>query len=372
MPSKYISMSDSFNFKISPGIEDLKPYLTGKAKSTLERELKIFNSIKLASNENPLGMSSLAVKAIKGEISDLSRYPDGNAYSLREKIMERHSVNANQITIGNGSNDVLDMIAKVFLYPMRESIFSQHSFAVYYLSSMSAGATLKIAKAKEYGNDLDEMLRLVNKNTGVIWIANPNNPTGTWLTKAALFDFIKKIPKDVVVVVDEAYFEYVLEDEYPDSSLWVNDFPNLIVTRSFSKAFGLASLRIGYGLSSPKITDLLNRVRQPFNCNSFAQAAATASLGDHEFIEKSVILNKNGLLQLTDGFKKLGLEFIPSVGNFLTIKIGEKVNEINDGLQKEGIITRPVDNYGLKGFLRVSVGLQEENAKFLRSLEKVL
>jgi histidinol-phosphate aminotransferase len=278
------------------------------------------------------------------------------------------------ITIGNGSNDVLDMIARVFLYRGRESLFSEHAFAVYPLSSMAVGAELRIAAARDFGHDLAAMASMIGPLTGVVWIANPNNPTGTWLRKDELYGFIADVPRDVIVVVDEAYSEYVrpLHDDYPDSSRWLAEFPNLIVTRTFSKAYGLAALRIGYGVSHPDVADLLNRVRQPFNANSLAQVAAVAALDDQDYVQRSVELNSRGLLQLTQGLERLGLSYIPSVGNFISLDLGRPAAEVDLALLKLGVITRPVENYGLKGHIRVSVGLPEENARFLEALGQVL
>jgi histidinol-phosphate aminotransferase len=365
-------LSNSFVSLAAPGIANLQPYVPGKPVSELERELGITNSIKLASNENPLGAGPKALEALQGEMSELALYPDGGAYALRSALAQKHGVDLDQITVGNGSNDVLDMVARVFLYPGRESLFSQHAFAVYPLSSMAVGAELKMAPAKAFGHDLDAMRAKISGDTGVIWIANPNNPTGTWLNRDDLYAFVEQVPRNIIVVVDEAYFEYVHEADYPDATQWLKQFPNLVVTRTFSKAYGLAALRIGYGLSHPDVADLLNRVRQPFNANSFAQAAAIAALGDEDYLRQSMELNSAGLQQLADGFDRLGLQYIPSVGNFLTVNVGRSADQVDKALLREGVITRPVENYGLENSLRISVGLESENARFLEALEKVL
>jgi len=365
-------VSNKFLAQVAPGIATLQPYVPGKPVSELERELGITDSIKLASNENPLGPNPGIKQALINEMDQIARYPDGGAYALRSVLAEKHDLEADCVTIGNGSNDVLDMIARVFLYPGRESLFSQHAFAVYPLSSLAAGADLRMAEAKDFGHDLEAMQAMVTPNTGVIWIANPNNPTGTWLTRSDLYEFIKAVPAEVIVVVDEAYFEYVHETEYPDASLWLSEFSNLIVTRTFSKAYGLASMRVGYGLSHPDVADLLNRVRQPFNVNSFAQTAAIAAIQDEDYLRRSIELNDRGLRQLSTGFEKLGLDYIPSVGNFVTVNVGKSAAEVDLDLLKEGVITRPVENYGLHNCLRISVGLEEENARCLQALECVL
>jgi len=365
-------MTNRFLHLAAPGIADLKPYVPGKPISELERELGIRNSIKLASNENPLGPSAKVRAAITAQIAELPRYPDGGGFALRQAIAARHGVDAACVTLGNGSNDVLDLIARVFLRPGRESLFSQYAFAVYPISTQAVGATLKVAPARDYGHDLDAMRALLGPDTGVVWIANPNNPTGTHLTTDALKTFIAGLPADVICVVDEAYAEYVADADYPDASQWLAEFPNLIVTRTFSKAYGLAALRVGYGLSHPDVADLLNRVRQPFNVDSFAQAAALAALADTEHLQRSVELNREGLRQYQAGFAELGLDAIPSVGNFITVDLGREAAPVDKALLQEGVITRPVANYGLPNHLRISIGLHEENARCLAALKKVL
>lgn len=356
----------------APGIAGLTPYVPGKPVSELERELGITDSVKLASNENPLGPGALARTAIATELGELGRYPDGGGFELRRVLGEHHGVEPNRITLGNGSNDVLDLIARVFLQPGTESLFSEHAFAVYPIATQAVGATARIAPATNYGHDLAAMANMVNEHTRVVWVANPNNPTGTWLTADALKSFIVGLPPTCIVVVDEAYIEYVEETGFPDAATWLSEFPNLIVIRTFSKVHGLASLRIGYGISDPRVADLLNRVRQPFNVNSLALAAATAALGDREHIQASVKLNRAGMAQLREGFGRLGLEFIPSVGNFITVDLGSPAGPINEALLRQGCIVRPVGNYGLPNHLRISIGLKQENARLLKTLEQVL
>jgi histidinol-phosphate aminotransferase len=356
----------------APGIAELKPYIPGKPISELERELGLSDIVKLASNENPLGCGERAREAIRRTAEEVALYPDGGGFALRSALAQRHGIDAAGITLGNGSNDVLDIIARVFLWPGRESLFSKHAFAVYPISSQAVGATLVEAPAKGYGNDLAALRERVNGRTGVVWIANPNNPTGTWLKRDELRGFIADLPATVMVVVDEAYNEYVAEPEFPDASRWLGEFPNLIVTRTFSKAYGLASLRVGYALSHPEAADLLNRVRQPFNVNSFALAAACAALEDGEFLRRSVALNHQGMRQCEAGFQALGLEYIPSVGNFVAVDVGRPAGPVYQGLLREGVIVRPVANYGMPNHLRVSIGLPEQNARFLEALARVL
>ena len=356
----------------APGIAGLRPYIPGKPISELERELGITGSIKLASNENPLGPSPKALAAAQAALGELARYPDGGGFELRAALAARHGVDRSRITLGNGSNDVLDMIARVFLHPCVETVMSEHAFAVYPISSQAVGATIRIAPAKDHGHDLDAMRERVGEHTRVVWVANPNNPTGTWLTSERLHAFLASLPEQVIAVVDEAYVEYVDAPEYPDASQWLDEFPNLIVTRTFSKAYGLAALRVGYALSSLEIADLLNRVRQPFNVNSLALAAAQAALEDPDHVRRGVELNRQGMAQMIEGLRALGLGFIPSVGNFLAVDLAQPAGQIDQALLREGVITRPIGNYGLPNHLRVTIGLPEENARFLGALTKVL
>lgn len=365
-------MSNRFIDLAAPGLAALKPYVPGKPLSELERELGIRDSIKLASNENPLGPSPAVMRAIEAELGNLTRYPDGGAYALRSALAKRHGVEPAGITVGNGSNDVLDMIARAFLWSGRESLFSQYAFAVYPISSMAVGATTVVAPAKDYGHDLQALRDRVSDRTGVVWIANPNNPTGTLLTEAALREFVASLPSSVMCVVDEAYFEYVQHGDYPDTSRWLGEFDNLIVTRTFSKAYGLAALRVGYGVSHPDVADLLNRVRQPFNVDSLAQAAALAALNDVDYLQRSVEVNQRGMRQLVEGVERLGLDYIPSHGNFLTIDTGREAAPLDRALLQQGVITRPIANYGLPNHLRVTVGMEAENARFLDALGRVL
>ncbi len=356
----------------APGIGNLKPYVPGKPVSELERELGISNSVKVASNENPLGCSEQAKAAIQGELTEMARYPDGGGFALIKALADKHNIDPACITLGNGSNDVLDMIARVFLAPGVESLFSQYAFAVYPISSQAVGAKLNMAPAKDFGHDLEEMLNRIGEQTRVVWIANPNNPTGTWLNAEELEIFVAAVPSNVIVVVDEAYIEYVGEETYPDASQWLAKYPNLIVTRTFSKAYGLASLRVGYGLSHPQVADLLNRVRQPFNVNSMAQAAALAALDDQAFIERCVSANNAGMQQLTAGFEALGLDYIPSVGNFIVLDLKKPAEEVDQALLREGVITRPLAPYGMLTHLRITIGVEEENRRVLDALKKVL
>jgi histidinol-phosphate aminotransferase len=356
----------------APQIAGLTPYIPGKPMSELERELGIRDAVKLASNENPLGCGEAARAAYLAAAAELARYPDGGAFALRGAIAEHHGVDAAQVTVGNGSNDVLDLVARTFLGPGLDSVFSEHAFAVYPIATQAVGATARVAPAQDYGHDLDAMAALVNERTRVVWIANPNNPTGTWLTAEPLRAFIAALPVHVIAVVDEAYFEYVEAPDYPDAGAWLADCPNLIVTRTFAKVHGLAALRVGYGLSHPAVAELLNRVRAPFNVNAPAQAAAVAALGDAEHVARSVAHNRTERARLAAGLAELGLDVIPSVCNFVTVDLGRPVGFVDQALLRRGVICRPVANYGLPNHLRISVGLAHENDRLLAALAAVL
>jgi histidinol-phosphate aminotransferase len=369
---------DNFLELAAPGVRALQPYLPGKPVAALEREYGIRNAIKLASNENPFGPGPLAVAAARAAIEDLSLYPEGSSYLLADRLALKHQLERACITLGNGSNDVLDIIARVFLTPGHEAVFSRYAFAVYPIIVQAVGATARVAPAHDgsrgpaYGHDLAAMLERVGSTTRLVFIANPNNPTGTWLDSAELESFIAALPSHVMVVVDEAYFEYVEQDSYPDTSAWLARFPNLIVTRTFSKAYGLAGLRIGYALSHPDVAGLLNRVRQPFNVNSVAQAAALAALDDVDYLQQCIRRNREGMAQLVAGFEGLGLSYIESVGNFVAVDTGRSGADVYEALLQQGVIVRPVANYGMSEYLRVSVGRADENARFLNALEQVL
>ena len=359
-------------------INGLFPYQPGKPIDELQRELGLKDVVKLASNENPLGPSESVKKRIQQSLDDLSLYPDGNGFYLKKALSDKLGVPADMITLGNGSNDVLDAIARVFLSSGRECIYSEYAFVVYAIATQSVGATARVSKAYQpdqqspYGHDLAAMEALVTEKTSVIFIANPNNPTGTWIEPEALKQFINKLPRHIIIVIDEAYGEYLDEQNQVDTTKWLQSCPNLIITRTFSKAYGLAGLRIGYSVSHPDIANLLNRVRHPFNVNSLGLVAAETALQDEEYIRKSREMNKQGLKQLSKGFKLLDLDYIPSAGNFITVKVGEKSADIYTRLLHEGVIVRPIAAYKMPQYLRVSVGLPLENEKLLSALKKVL
>lgn len=356
----------------SRGILGLRPYEPGKPPEELERELGVRDAVKLASNENPLGASPLARAAAERVLARLGVYPDGNGYRLKRVLADRLGVAPEQIVLGNGSNDVLDLLARVFLRPGTEAVYSQHAFAVYRLVTRAVDAEGIEVPARDYGHDLDAMLAAVGPRTRLVFIANPNNPTGTWLGGERLRAFLAALPPGVVAVVDEAYFEYVTEPDYPDASRWLAEFPHLVVTRSFSKAYGLAALRVGYGLCHAAVADLLNRVRQPFNVNAVALAAAEAALQDEDFVAESRRVNREGLELMTAECRRLGLDCIPSVGNFLAIDVGGEAAPVYEALLREGVIVRPIAGYGLPQHLRVTIGTPAQIRRVAAALSRVL
>jgi len=357
--------------ELSPSyVRSIAPYQPGKPIAELAREMGLDEAgiVKLASNENPRGIGPRTRAAIEASIADLARYPDGNGFELKQALAKRYGVDMASIVLGNGSNDVLELVALAFLGPGRAAVYSQHCFAVYPLATQARGARSIVVPAKDFGHDLEAMAKAIDDETYVAWIANPNNPTGTYAKGDAVEAFLRRVPERVLVVLDEAYNEYLPHELKADSARWLKRHPNLVITRTFSKAYGLAGLRVGYALAHPSVADVMNRVRQPFNVNSMALAAATAALDDMEFVARSYAENLQGLKQLEEGARSLGLEFIPSHANFLTLRVG-KAAEIYKRLLRRSVIVRPVGGgYGLPEHLRVTVGTPQENDKFLAAL----
>jgi len=345
----------------------LSPYQGGKPIDELARELGLKNITKLASNENPLGVSPAVKEAVFNSLSSINRYPDGNCFELKKAIAEKLTVTPDMVSLGNGSNELLELIARVFVSKKTdEVIFSQYAFVVYPLVTQALGATAKVSPANNYGHDLSSMLNLISENTKLIFVANPNNPTGTLLSDDQLYAFLQMVPNNVPVVLDQAYFEYLNIDD--NAINWLKEFENLIITRSFSKAYGLAGLRVGYSVCSALIADFINRVREPFNVNYTAQVAAIAALSDDDHLKNSIEVNTKGYQQLTQGFDSLQLKYIPSHANFIAVEFNNAMNIYND-LLKEGVIVRPVE---MSGYLRISIGTADENEHLLSALRKVL
>jgi histidinol-phosphate aminotransferase len=356
--------------ELSPSyVRAIAPYQPGKPVSELAREMGLHEAgiVKLASNENPRGIGPRTRAAIEAAIGDIARYPDGNGFELKQALSARYGVDPAAIVLGNGSNDVLELVAAAFLGPGRAAVMSQHAFAVYPLATQARGARAIVVQAKNYAHDLEAMARAIDDETYVLWTANPNNPTGTLAAPSELETLMKRVPERVLVVIDEAYNEYLSPDLRADTVKWLRRHPNLVITRTFSKAYGLAGLRVGYAFAHPSVADVMNRVRQPFNVNSVALAAARAALDDMEFVARSFADNLQGLRQLERGASALGLDYIPSHGNFLTIRVGRS-GDIYKRLLRRSVIVRPVGGYGLPEHLRVTVGTAQENEKFLAAL----
>jgi histidinol-phosphate aminotransferase len=358
-------------------IRAIAPYQAGKPISEVAREFGLDEAkiVKLASNENPLGMPESAQRAMQEAVADIGRYPDANGFALKAAISARYGVPQDWITLGNGSNDILELAARAFVQPGQSVVFSQYAFIVYALATQAVGGHSIVVPAQKYGHDLKAMLQAITADTRLVYIANPNNPTGTFIPPAEIETFLKAVPANVVVVIDEAYNEYLDPGLQYESTDWVRKYPNLLVSRTFSKAHGLAGLRVGFGLAQPSVTDLLNRIRQPFNVNSLAQAAAIAALNDGAFLQQTAKLNAAGYRQLTQAFDAMGLEYVQSFGNFVLVKVGSDEGagaRVNLALLKKGIIVRPVGGYGLPQWLRISIGLPEENAAFIQALKEAL
>ncbi|MDR2165122.1 MAG: histidinol-phosphate transaminase [Zoogloeaceae bacterium] len=358
-----------------PYIQSIAAYQPGKPVTELAREmgLPVDSIVKLASNENPLGMSPRAKEAAAAALAGGERYPD--PFALVAALAARHEVTMEEIVLGNGSNDVLDLIARVFLDSGRSAVAAQYAFAVYPIATRSVGGESIIVPARDFGHDLAAMEAAIRPDTRVIWIANPNNPTGTFLAAEKLRAFLSRVPSRVAVVLDEAYNDYLEEKDRYDAVPWIREFPNLIVVRTFSKIYGMAGLRIGYGITSAPVAGLMNRVRQPFNCNNLALAAAIAALDDVDFLRQSFECNRKGMTDIVDGLERLGLEFIPSYGNFITFKAGrdqESMVAVHQRLLRQGVIVRPLAGYQMPEWLRATIGTADENARFLRALKTAL
>ena len=361
-----------FSDRILPQVRTLTPYQPGKPIDELKRELGLERISKLASNENPLGCSPKVAMAVQRALPELARYPDGNAYYLKEALAEHLGVAPTQILPGNGSNEVLELVVRTFAGPGDEVIYDQHAFAVYPLSTQAAGAIGVSVPSKNYAHDLEAMANAITARTKVIFLANPNNPTGTLFDAEAFERFMAQVPGEVIVVLDEAYYEYVQAPDYPDGLDYLPRYPNLLVSRTFSKVYGLAALRLGYLVGDAEIIDYLNRVREPFNVNALAQVAGIAALDDMDFVADSVNLNTDNMAWFTTELERLGLHYIPSQGNFVTVRTGPDTARVNQFLLRQGVIVRPLGGYGMDEWLRISIGTREELAHCLAALQEAL
>lgn len=357
---------------IREGIEKLVPYPPGKPIEELERELGITGAIKLASNENPIGPSPMAVQAILENVHRLNRYPDGSGYYLKAKLSDIFGLPQEQIIISNGSNELIELIIRTFFSPEEEAIQAFPTFLVYEKIVTGAGGKIISVPLSNFRIDLKAILGAITPKTKIILINNPNNPTGSALSKRELIDFLKSIPRDVVAVLDEAYIEFVSDQEVANGIDLLEHFPQLVVLRTFSKLYGLAGLRIGYGFASKEIIDYMNRVRQPFNVNTLAQSAAMAALDDTEFVSSTIKVIRDGLAYLFDELEGLGLEYVETQANFFLIKVPAGASRIAELMLKEGVIVRSMESFGLKDHIRINVGLPEENKRFINTLKRVL
>lgn len=377
-------MKSSVDRRAHPGqlatsaVRQIAPYQPGKPIEELERELGLRDIIKLASNENPFGASPLALAAMHRAVDNIGLYPDGSGHELKTKLAALHGMEREQITLGNGSNDVLVLVAEAFLTPEFEAVVSQYAFAAYPIAVAATGATLRIVPARPItdrmplGHDLAAMRAAVTLRTRVVFIANPNNPTGTWLSPSELQAFLGDLPSHVIVVLDEAYFEYARTIPLQDGMQLLARFPNLVVARTFAKAYGLAGARVGYAVSHPEVADVLNRVRQPFNVTSPSLAGASAALDDQAHVERCVAVAVAERERMAPRLAALGLKTIPSAGNFLLVHFGSRAARVNESLLRAGIIVRPVAAYGLSDYLRITVGTPEQNDRLLATLASIL
>ncbi|HEV8501642.1 MAG TPA: histidinol-phosphate transaminase [Casimicrobiaceae bacterium] len=354
-------------------IRRIAPYVAGKPIDELAREfgLDAASIVKLASNENPRGASPAAARAVTAAMADVTRYPDSNGFALKDAIARRFGVDTREIVLGNGSNDILELVSLAFLRPGDEAVYSQYAFIVYPLATQARGAQGREVPARDFGHDLAAMRDAITPATRVVFVANPNNPTGTWIAPGPLAQFVESVPRDVIVVLDEAYNEYLAPHDDANATRWIARQPNLVISRTFSKAYGLAGLRVGYGVMHADVADLVNRVRPPFNVNSLAQAAAIAALGDQDYVAASRRLNDEGMRALRAGFDALRLRHLESHGNFVLVDVGDGMR-VFDRLLRAGVIVRPVANYGMPAWIRVTVGLPSENARLLEALPAAL
>ncbi len=360
-----------FRSLANPSVRELTPYQPGKPIEELERELGIKSSIKLASNENPLGPSPKVIQAAQDALQHIHIYPDGGCFELKQALSSFLSVQPEQVTVGNGSENILELIVKAYLHRGDTAVISQFAFLTIPILIQSYGAKANISPAKEWGHDIKNMINAIDEKTRLVFLVNPNNPTGTYTTDAEFKLLMESIPPHIIVVVDEAYSEYIHQEDYPDTLSYLNQYPNLIITRTFSKVYGLAALRLGYALSSPEIADILNRARLPFNVNTIAAKAACAALNDIDYVQKSVALNREGMLQLKHELHAMKINYIPSLGNFITLEVGD-AHHVYQQLLLQGVIVRPLKAYDMPKHIRVTVGTAQQNERFLKSINQVL
>lgn len=357
---------------VHPSLLQLKPYQPGKPIAECQRELGLSHVIKLASNENPLGTSSYVIANLLSEMNSLARYPDGGGFELKEALSKHLHIAPEQFILGNGSEDVLRMMMQTFVFGDLNIIIPQYAFIAYKILAQGFGLEVIEVKNRDFTADLSAMLAAITEKTRMIIFANPNNPTGTYVTHEAFKDFMEKIPDNIIVICDEAYYEYIHENDYPQTLSWLKTYPNLVITRTFSKAYGLAGLRLGYGIAHPEIIELVNRLRQPFNVNHLAQVAGCLALEDQDFVRKGITLNDRGKAQLQEGFIKLQITYYPSAGNFMMVHLKINGKDVYQEMLKRGVIIRPLAPYQLTDYFRITIGTEAENVACLSALAEIL
>jgi histidinol-phosphate aminotransferase len=358
--------------KVREAILGIKPYVPGKPIEEVKRELGLSDVIKLASNENPLGPSPRGVEAAGKALESLNLYPDGACFELKEALSAHLGVSSDELIVGNGSDEVIKLLAETFLHPEDEVIIGQYTFSEYEFATRLMGGKLVVIDALDWHENLAAMAEAITDKTRLIFVGNPNNPLGTIAKKEAVDSLLAKLPQDAILVLDEAYYEYATDPDYPQSVDYVKAGKNVVVLRTFSKAYGLAGLRVGYGIAKKEIIDLISRAREPFNVNSLAQTAAVAALGDEEHLGASQRVNEEGKSYLYAQFDRLGLSYIPTEANFIMVQVGRSSREVFQALLQKGVIIRTGNIFGLDNFIRVSIGLPEENQRFIAALEEVL
>jgi histidinol-phosphate aminotransferase len=363
-------MAVDFNSLANTHIRALTPYPPGKSADALQQELGTRSSIMLACNENPLGPSPTALLAAQSTLANCHLYPDGHYTKLKLALSHLHAVQADQLTIGNGSENILELIVRAYLNQTSSALVSEYAFLTIPILIKASGAKLVTVAAKDFGHDIPGIIKAIDKTTRVIFLVNPNNPTGTYFNTHEFETLLNAVPRDVLIVVDEAYIQYITQPDYPDTLSYLNSQPNLIITRTFSKAYGLAALRLGYAISSPDIADMLNRARLPYHVSTIAVAAGCAALSDQDHLEKTYQLNQRGLQQLSHGLRQRQIPYLPSIANFISIEVGNG-SFMYEKLLSEGIIVRPLDAYGLPNYIRVSIGTEAEIDQFLTALDRL-
>lgn len=368
---RFINLSTNAMLRPKPGIDTIQPYQGGKPIEEVQLELGITNIIKLASNENPLGPSPLAMEAIAESSRQVHLYPDGNAYYLKADLAEHLGVSEEHLILGNGSNDVLQLVGEAYIAPDDEVIYAAGAFVVYSLVTKICGATAVVVPMHKDTHQLSAMAAAITEKTKVIYVANPNNPTGTIVTADETAAFMEQVPRDILVVFDEAYYEYVTRPDYPQTLSYVLEGRNFIITRTFSKIYGLAGLRIGYGIAPPALVETMNRVRQPFNCSLVAQAAARAALKDSAHVAESQKCNSTGKTFLYNALDEIGMRYTKTEGNFIMLFVKQLGADIADALLKKGIIVRPIAGYGYPNAIRMTIGTEQENERFIKALAEI-